>query len=128
MRRLCAIALLLAVAGCSYPAPDPNARRFVVFFQQWSAALDDPALAAIQAAVDDYRLQSGERLLVIGFADPTGSRAANDYLSQLRAQVVADQLFADGVPPANVTIQGRGETRYKLSSQESRRVEIVATR
>ena len=129
MRRLSVIALLLAAAGCAnLMAPDPNARRFVVFFQPWSADIDGPALQAIQAAADDPKAKGGQRLLVIGYADPTGSAKANEYLSEARAQQVADQLVADGVPAANIIIQGAGETSYALSSQESRRVEIVATR
>jgi len=133
MRRLSAIALLLAAAGCTPPAPsapvaDPNARRFVVFFQQWSAALDDPAQAAIRAAADELAAHPGERILVVGYADQTGSNKANDLLSALRAQVVTDGLVADGVASSLIALQGAGATNTLDSSQASRRVEIVTTR
>ena len=58
------------------------------------------------------------------FADPTGSKKANALLTDLRAQVVMDQLQTDGVPVSHIVGRGHGSVRFALTSQESRRVEI----
>ena len=61
---------------------------------------------------------------VTGAADLTGSKQANSLLSELRAQVVADQLIADGADSHQIKQTGLGSVDYALSSQESRRVVI----
>jgi outer membrane protein OmpA-like peptidoglycan-associated protein len=123
MRRVVFL-FLLCFAVVRADAAEPPAPKFVVFFQEWSAKLDDAALAVIGQAADHAKAHSLVVVHVEGFADPTGSRNANALLTDLRAQVVMDQLQADGVPPARILGRGRGAVHFALSSQESRRVEI----
>jgi outer membrane protein OmpA-like peptidoglycan-associated protein len=123
MRRIVFL-FLLCFALTRADAAESPARKFVVFFQEWSAKLDDAALAVIGQAADGAKAHSGIVVHVEGFADPTGSRNANALLTQLRAQVVMDQLQTDGVPAARIQGTGRGSVHFALSSQESRRVEI----
>ena len=59
---------------------------------------------------------------------PTGSKQANELLSDLRAQMVVDQLQTDGVDPKRIRQRGHGSVQFALSSQESRRVEISISR
>jgi outer membrane protein OmpA-like peptidoglycan-associated protein len=47
-------------------------------------------------------------------------------MSELRAQVVVDQLVTDGVPARSIGQVGHGSVQFALTSQESRRVEISA--
>jgi outer membrane protein OmpA-like peptidoglycan-associated protein len=49
-------------------------------------------------------------------------------MSDLRAQVVVDQLLSDGVDAKRVRQRGHGSVQFALSSQESRRVEISVGR
>jgi outer membrane protein OmpA-like peptidoglycan-associated protein len=123
MRHIVFLFLLCFIATRA-GAAEPPAPKFVVFFEEWSARLDDAALAVIGNAADNAKAHPGLVLRVDGFADPTGSRKANALLTDLRAQVVIDQLQADGVPPARIRARGHGSVRFALSSQESRRVEI----
>jgi len=123
MRRVVFL-FLLCFAAVRAGAAEPPAQKFVVFFQEWSAALDDAALAVISHAADNAKAHSGAVVHVEGFADPTGSRKANALLTDLRAQVVMDQLQADGVAAARIRGRGHGSVQFALSSQESRRVEI----
>ena len=120
--------LLLVVAATGVRAADPPAQKFVVFFQEWSAAMDDNALAVITHAADWVKAHPGNVAHVNGFADPTGSKAANILMSDLRAQVVVDQLVSDGVNPRMVKQRGHGSVQFALTSQESRRVEISIKR
>jgi outer membrane protein OmpA-like peptidoglycan-associated protein len=99
-------------------------QRFVVFFQEWSAKLDDNAQAVVAQAAEYARAHPAQFAHVNGFADPTGSRKANTLLTELRAQVVMDQLRQDGVPATHIVSRGHGSVGFALSSQESRRVEI----
>ncbi|MGE4481647.1 OmpA family protein [Acidocella sp.] len=79
-----------------------------VFFQPFSAALDQPALNAISTAAKAANAQPGAAVVVIGAADSVGSKLANKYLSETRAQVVADQLAADGVAQERLHIHATG--------------------
>ncbi len=123
MRRVVLLFLLCSMIARADAAESP-APKFVVFFQEWSAKLDDAALAVIGQVAANAKAHPGIVAHVEGFADPTGSRKANALLTDLRAQVVMDQLQTDGVPPTLILGRGRGSVHFALSSQESRRVEI----
>jgi outer membrane protein OmpA-like peptidoglycan-associated protein len=130
MRRLIAICLVavmsVALHGARTEAADAAAAQtFVVYFQEWSAAFDDSALGAIAKAADYAKAHPGAPVHVAGFADPTGSKQANVLMSELRAQVVLDQLVTDGVPARSIGQVGHGSVQFALSSQESRRVEVT---
>ena len=122
MRRV-AILLLLLVGMVSTASADQAPRKYVIFFQEWSAGVDGPAEEIIAQIAKIARSESGT-LHVIGFADPTGSKQANILLSELRAQRVVDLLADAGVAPARLMLRGKGPVQFAISSQEARRVEI----
>ncbi|MBV9653883.1 MAG: OmpA family protein [Acetobacteraceae bacterium] len=121
MRALLLVSLLLAgLAGCQ-PPPKQN---YFVFFEKWSAELDGQSRALIRAAVAYAKAHPDDRIAVIGYADPTGSKEANVDISATRADRVRDALVADGIASARITTQGRGEVQPTWTEQEARRVEI----
>ena len=122
MRRV-AILLLLLAGMVSTGWADQPPRKFVIFFQEWSADIDGPAEEIITGVAKIAKSESGT-LEVIGFADPTGSREANILMSELRAQRVIDLLVSAGVPPARLVQLAKGSVKFAISSQEARRVEI----
>lgn len=123
MRRLLLPLLLLAVTLAG-PA-SAQERKFVIFFQEWSAALEDAALAVITEAAH-LALETNRGIVrVTGFADPNGGRQSNVLLSQLRAQRVVDHLLEEGLHASRVAQSGRGPVKFAILAQESRRVEIV---
>jgi outer membrane protein OmpA-like peptidoglycan-associated protein len=122
MRRFACL-LLVMVAACTTTAPPPH--KILVFFQEWSAAIDKPAAGAITEAAQWAKDHPADAIKVTGYADPTGSAAANDYMSRTRAQVVADQLVTDGVDRSRIVLGAQGATGFTMTSQESRRVEIA---
>jgi len=129
MRRLLLVTLLFCFASglgqaAGKKAAPPPVQRYVVFFQEWSAALDQAAQAVITQAADYAKTNPQHFVHVAGFADPTGSQKANTLLADLRMQVVIDQLRADGVPAAHIIGRGHGAVQPADSSQESRRVEV----
>ena len=119
------VALAVLIGGFSLPAQAEPKQAFV-FFSEWSALIDQDATTAIQHAANLAKASTSHKVMVKGFADTTGSEAANKLLSQLRAQVVTDQLIEDGVSANSITQDGMGETPAPPESlQESRRVSIT---
>lgn len=122
IRPLLALAVLLAGAPVGHAAGLPHV---VVFFQSWSANLDDAATHAIQTAADWAKQHPQDTVTVLGFASPVGSNAANQDLSRLRAQIVSDTLVADGVPVERIQRRALGPLPDANDEQEARRVEIA---
>jgi outer membrane protein OmpA-like peptidoglycan-associated protein len=120
--RLVALLLLSLLAGTAYAQQSPT---YVVYFQEWSAAIDNSAQGEIANAAAWAKAHPDVTVQVVGSADPTGSRAANILLSELRAQVVVDQLAADGAEAQRIAQTGTGSVQFALTSQESRRVTIT---
>jgi outer membrane protein OmpA-like peptidoglycan-associated protein len=123
MHRLAVPLLVLSATMGTAHAADPASQRYVIYFQEWSAAVDKPAQDLIAQVAAMARTQGGP-IHVIGFADPNGSKAANILLSELRAQRVIDLLSDAGVAPARLVSRGKGPVQYAMTSLESRRVEI----
>lgn len=122
MRRLLLIGLLLLVAGCV--PPEPPGRKYLVFFPEWSAQLDDAAKVTIDQAVFQAKAMPDAMVLVAGFATPEGTAVANRDMSRLRAQVVTDAIVEAGVPRTRVQLRARGSVGFVDDAQESRRVEV----
>ncbi len=113
---LCLLAVPASAAG--------SARNFVVFFQDWSAAMGPAAQRVIAHAATWAKTHPNTALTVTGAADRSGTIKANRLLSELRAQVVTDQLGRDGVPERGVRQVALGAVGLPGKSQESRRVII----
>lgn len=124
------------VAGAKVP-PSRRDSRGEVFtlagdaFASGQAALTPSAAASVRA-IGAY-LQAGAAIdvLVEGHTDSQGQAAANQALSQRRADAVRDALAAAGVPRARIQSSGLGSTRPVADNGSSagraknRRVEIV---
>lgn len=118
----------IACAAVLFAAVDARAAeplRTVVYFSSWSALIDKPARDAIAALADKAKAAPAARVALTGYASTVGSAPANTLLAQLRAQVVLDELLADGVPAARIAVRAVGPTSFALDPLESRRVEIV---
>ena len=128
MKLILTIAALAALTGCATTPPSPL-RTTPVFFQPWSAALDANALSAIAIAAQTAQAEPQARVEVTGAADSVGGDKANRYISEARAQMVADQLETDGVAPGRIAVRGAGVVHdlapIGTPSQFARRVLIV---
>lgn len=121
------VLLLLCLSACAVASP-AQSRVFVVFFPEWSAAIDQPAATVIETAATAAAADPRAHVRVIGFADPKGTAAANALLSRLRAQVVTDQLEHDGLAPSRIRQAAEGSVGYVDTRQESRRVVVSISR
>lgn len=55
--------------------------------------------------------------MVIGYSDRIGTPDYNLQLSERRAQAVADELVALGIPAQNITTAGRGASESVTGAQ-----------
>jgi phosphate transport system substrate-binding protein len=109
-----------------------NPFRFNIYFETGVSDLDNKALDDIDRLVAEASSPpySGEKLLLMGFADSRGSAATNLALSQGRAEAVAEEFRKRGLQVAVVT--GFGAALPIRSNQTAegqkwnRRVEIWA--
>jgi outer membrane protein OmpA-like peptidoglycan-associated protein len=97
----------------------------------------DPGSAKIkpqmQPVLDQFAqgLDPAMRVTVVGYSDSSGSEALNDKLSLDRAVNVRDYLRAQGVDPARMIVNGRGEREPVADNDtasgraQNRRVEIL---
>jgi outer membrane protein OmpA-like peptidoglycan-associated protein len=120
MRTFLTTLLLFAVSACAMGPTNP---AYLVFFTEHSAALDETSAGTITQAAATAKASAGSVVVVLGYTDSAGSPSADVTLSQQRARAVADALKADGVEPARISIEGRGQT-HEDPGQASRRVEI----
>ena len=124
LRRLAVFGCFLAgLAACTAAPAEHLGPTYVVFFTPFSADLDDAALGVIADAGRAAQAVPGHRVVVAGYADRLGSTAANQTLSKLRAQVVADNLALDGVNRGRIAMRPKGSVGGD-PGVESRRVEI----
>lgn len=104
-------------------APHGSERAFVVFFEEWSAGLSEPAQAGLNRVAQMALAEPRVGVLVLGFTGPRGSEEANALLARLRARQVADSLIEKGIAASRIRVLSRGPIPG-FESLESRRVEV----
>jgi hypothetical protein len=97
---------------------------YAVYFAQWSALLDNEALAVINAASLQARQNRQATVVLAEYLDPEGPQAMAD-LSRLRAQLIEDQLAESGVDRARIAREKRKVSDVPGMAQESQRVDVV---
>jgi outer membrane protein OmpA-like peptidoglycan-associated protein len=97
-----------------------------VTFDSGSAELSDAANGEIVDIAAALQGRSSARVSLRGFADPDGDAAANQQLSQQRAEAVRAALIEAGAGDAQVAIAGLGETG-NAAVRQNRRVELTVT-
>ncbi|MFV1806237.1 OmpA family protein [Phaeobacter sp. Ax4a-4a] len=96
-----------------------------------SAAISPAARSDLNKVAASLVRYPNSQVQVIGHTDSDGDAAYNQGLSERRANAVADQIQAGGVPYNRVQIIGRGESQPVASNltpdgkARNRRVEIV---
>jgi len=116
-----------AVAETAAPEAPPLSGR--VFFRVNSTTVD-PQFEPLMDEVAEALAQSRESYAeIVGYTDTTGPTEFNRYLSNRRAEAVAEQLRERGIPGARLRIEGQGprepETGEEGFRAEDRVVEIT---
>lgn len=112
--------------GWSAPYPTVQARTYVVYFANDSAALDAAARRVITEAATNARTQPTTRVALQGRADRTAPAAYNQRLTERRVQNVAGELGRLGIPRQMITTSAVGYANEPAGrNAEARRVDIV---
>ena len=104
-----------------------------IYFRSGSARLDNESVPFLTSVIDIVERCPGLNVLVAGHTDSDGSEAANQRLSEARAQSVARYLVNNGVTADRITSQGFGETRpvapndTPYNKSRNRRIEFSAS-
>jgi outer membrane protein OmpA-like peptidoglycan-associated protein len=114
----------VAAAAPAAGAPE----NLTVYFANASARLNGEANTKIAGAVEQLKaLPEGTSVLIVGHASKTGNAAANEKLSDLRANNVKDALVAGlGDKASNITfkVEFRGDSQPDEDAAKSRKVTI----
>lgn len=127
-RHLLGFLVLGALAGCAMPRPTSDGERFLVYFDEFSANITPQAQSVIDQAVAKATATHARAIRIEAHASATGSPTANLYLTETRAQVVADALQKDGISPAMMHKVAAGQTPSGDTSVADRRVDLVLER
>lgn len=107
-------------APAPQPEPEPVTKTITTsysldantLFAFDSSTLSPEGTQAVDQILTDTQSNkmADAKYTVIGHTDRLGAEAYNQKLSERRAQVVADELVAKGVPATDIVVEGRGET------------------
>lgn len=107
---MAAIALLLA--GALIQTPPPVRIIEPILYYEAGSITPRPANQRNLDIIIDHALRPGvTEVIIIAHTDTVGSAEANLALSEARGRALADRLVAEGVPPALIRIDARGETQ-----------------
>lgn len=82
---------------------------FVVYFDEGSDRLSQPARQLIRETTRVYRACNVTKVRVVGLADATGTAEANLSLSQKRARRVAAELVREHLPAPSFDVVAAGD-------------------
>jgi outer membrane protein OmpA-like peptidoglycan-associated protein len=121
--------LLVLLAGCApQQMPSPEAGRYLIYFDEFSARLGPDARNVIAEAASKAKEYGAKTVRIEGRASATGSPVANQRLAETRAQVVYDELQKDGVDPTTMAQAPIGQTGSGDTGVTDRRVDVVLLR
>ncbi len=98
-----------------------------ILFRAGSAELQPGAQASIDRIAQFLRGNGDRKVLIEGFTDDTGSAAANQQLSEQRADAVRLALAHDGVDQSRIDIRGMGPAQ-PIASNDSRSGRLINRR
>jgi OOP family OmpA-OmpF porin len=113
----------------AYVAVLPVAPSYMMVFDKEQANLNALGFKIIKAAAEACKSKTDCHIMVSGHADT--AEADPTALSLRRANAVKDYLASEGIPPATITVVGKGATQpyftrgRGIDESENRRVEII---
>jgi OOP family OmpA-OmpF porin len=90
------------------PTADPSI--FIVFFDFDKSDLSPEARKIIAGAARSITAGHLSKIKIDGYTDTSGTAAYNLRLSIRRGKAVEQELISDGIPAADIRIEGMGET------------------
>ena len=107
--------------------PKPFSLSGDVGFAFGSAVLTTAGLEAVHNIAGQLKqAPEGQPILVSGHTDRIGSAAANQTLSQQRAEAVRQALVSEGIPAGTLQAQGFGPDRPVVQCDQQNRADLIA--
>jgi outer membrane protein OmpA-like peptidoglycan-associated protein len=98
------------------PGPPPAIRQYVVYFGFKKSNLTREAREVVHEAATTAMREGFASIVVTGHTDTVGSNGYNQALSERRARTVTRALVDEGIPPAGITTNGRGENMLLVAT------------
>ena len=99
-----------------------------VNFTPGSARLSNIAKAKLDEVALKLKQDPTLRAQVLGYTDASGSAAANQRISEVRAQAVKNYLVSrHGIDPSRITTEGRGSQDSTGDAAQDRRAVVILT-
>jgi outer membrane protein OmpA-like peptidoglycan-associated protein len=109
------------------PAPKPE-ERVTVNFTPGSARLSNIAKAKLDEVALKMKQDPTLHAQVQGYTDASGNAAANQRMSEQRAQAVKNYLVQrHGIDPSRITTEGRGSQDSTGNAAQDRRAVVILT-
>ena len=130
IRSILAIFAALCCIVVSRAAEPEVIGEYTVHFRwnKWTVS-DESQIQALKPLLTLLESHPDATVEIVGWADPTGTRAANDIVSSRRAKNVAAFLTGKGFPAAQISTRGAGidynESDYKLARRAVATVRIL---
>jgi outer membrane protein OmpA-like peptidoglycan-associated protein len=105
--------------------------NFVVYFPWDKSTLTEQARSVILNATNTANQCNVNGIVIEGHADSSGSQSYNIGLSERRANIVENEVHANGVSTTNVVKSAKGETELAVATGDgvreplNRRSEVV---
>ena len=100
-----------------------NSAGYAVYFAQWSAQLDDQAMAVIRAAAGAVH-GSGAKLVLTEYVDAAAPAFAGD-LAKVRLGLIEQMLLSERVAPKQLMRAQRDAAEAAGVGQDAQRVDLV---
>lgn len=126
---LAAFAALCCITGSRGAEPEVIGTCTVHFrWNKWTIT-DESQIQALEPLLTLLETHPDATVEIVGWADSTGTKAANDIVSSRRAKNVAAFLTGKGFPAAQISTRGAGidfnESDYKLARRAVATVRIL---
>lgn len=105
--------------------------RQEIIYYEFDKGRSPETQAAVNRILDIGEFCNVNNVRVVGHTDTSGSAAYNLRLSERRAKDARDELVSEGVNPALITSEGKGETELFLPTADgvkeplNRRTEVL---
>jgi outer membrane protein OmpA-like peptidoglycan-associated protein len=108
------------VSSAPPAAPEPSvARHYIVFFGFNKCNITQNADAVLSEAANAAQQLGTVSIQISGHTDTVGSVAANQKLSECRANAAKKNLVGKGISPSSITAIGYGETRLMVQTEDA---------
>lgn len=98
------------------PAPPVRVKQFIIFFGFNKCNITAEADAVLSEAAASARENGAARVTIVGHTDTVGTQAANQKLSECRANAARSNLVSKGVPEASISASGKGESELMVQT------------